>query len=70
MEDISIVFHGKGAFNIGKLSLMCESNSLSNEIKVSIKQGLLDETDIYLTRATAIKLSKELRKQIGNLEKS
>ena len=55
-----------GEFPTDHASITCNADELLNRIEINIKKN---HGFIGLNRATAIKLSKELKKQIGSLKK-
>ena len=68
MANVKLVFYGSEKSNTSEHSLNCYSNS-TDEIFISIDMNndFPFESFIVLDKETAIKLSRELRKQISHI---
>ena len=68
MANVKLVFYGSEKSNTSEHSLNCYSNS-TDEIFISIDMNndFPFEPFIVLDKETAIKLSRELRKQISHI---
>lgn len=64
MEKVKLVFIGSELSETQEHELMCYHNT-QDEIYISIDHGDYPPSFICLNKATAVKLSKELKKQIG-----
>ena len=69
MENVKLVFNGTDFSNTSNNELECYANG-AGEICISIQDGI-DYIDNYqnicLNKSTAVRLSKELKKQIGSI---
>lgn len=71
MANIKLIFQGSELSSSDKTELICEVN-VFNEILISIKdteiQHDYNEQFICLNKSTAVRLVRELKKQIGLME--
>jgi len=71
MENVTLVFKGSNFTGTEKTELVCEVN-YHNEIMIEITDTDANHDyncqTIYLSKQTAVRLVRELKKQIGNIE--
>ena len=71
MENVILIFKGSEESGTDKIELICECN-IFNEITISLKDS--EEIEPYnfqyisLSKQTAVRLVRELKKQIGFIE--
>jgi hypothetical protein len=71
MENVTLIFKGSEESGTDKIELICECN-IFNEITISLKD--IEEIEPYnfqyisLSKQTAVRLVRELKKQIGFIE--
>ena len=66
-ENVSLIFNG--IKDLGEARMSCEVDNYFDAIRIHVYDGKTTSI-VYLNKSTAVRLSKELKKQIGNLDKS
>lgn len=66
-ENVSLIFNGIKA--LGKARMSCEFDSFFDSIRIHVYDGKTTSI-VYLNKSTSVRLSKELKKQIGNFNES
>lgn len=67
MDNVTLLFKGTAKSNTQDTSLLLFANS-NNEIFIEIDEATMHGMYICLSRATAIRLHKELKRQISYLD--
>lgn len=71
MENVTLIFKGSELSETNKVELICEINMI-NEISISIKDFEVEHDYntqyISFNKQTAVRLVRELKKQIGFIE--
>ena len=67
MANVRLSFHGSSKSETEEHSIVCYNN-VNNEIYLALDMPDFETSFICLDRSTAIKLQKELKKQISFLE--
>ena len=67
MENVKLVFTGTERSETERHELICYA-TINQEILIGIEEGNYPMSIVYLNKETAVRLSKELKKQIGYIE--
>jgi len=64
MENVTLVFNGSDSTTTNDYKLICSYNCL-NEISISLEDNIDNYIEISINKQTAVRLVRELKKQIG-----
>lgn len=64
MENVTLVFNGSDLTTTNDYKLICSYNYL-NEISISLDDDIDKYIEISINKQTAVRLVRELKKQIG-----